>query len=223
MIQRKIKIDFENESIYINYKNSSCISFDSEIDIVKSIFFEIELINNNTLKNKIIGNGELLYINLTMQINHSLSLHDELFHHSVELLNLGEAIFKEDGEIKDFDYWNCFNFSNELDLIDEDSFNNNILHINRIEIDEQYQNNNVGSLFLKQLHYDFYEQFLFISTKPFPLEFEGKMNTDEEEENHKEKFDYKKGKVINFYEKNGFYKISDSEFYYAPLKWNINK
>lgn len=221
MSQEKIKIDFEEKSIYVNYSNSSYINFDSEIDIVKSIFFDIELIDDYTKERKKIGKGELLYIDLAMQINHNLLLSEQLENHSPELLNLGEAIFKEDGEIKDSDYWNCFHFSNELDLIDEDCFNNNILHINRIEIDEKYQNNNIGSLFLRKLHYDFYGQFLFISAKPYPLDFEGKMNTDEEEEN-KEMYEYKMGKLISFYVKNGFSKISDSEFYYAPCNWKLN-
>ena len=63
---------------------------------------------------------------------------------------------------------------------------------------------------------------MFITTKPYPLEFEGKMSTDEQIKNNKEKYEHKKEKVINFYVKNGFYKISDSEFYYAPCNWKLN-
>lgn len=222
MSQEKIKIDFEENSLYINYSNSSYIDFDSEMDIIKNIFFDIELVNDFTQERKTIGTGELLHIDLSMQMNHKLSLYEQLDNHSPELLNLGEAIFKEDEEIIDFDYWNSFNFSKDLNLINEDNFNSNILHIQRIEIDEKYQNNNVGSLFLKHLHCNFYDQFLFITTKPYPLEFEGNMNTDEEIDNNKEMYEYKMGKVISFYLKNGFSKISDSDFYYAPSKWKLN-
>lgn len=220
MSQEKIKIDFEENSLYINYSNLSYIDFDSEMDIVKSIFFDIELVNDFTQERKTIGKGELSYIDLAMQMNHNLLLSEQLENHSSELLNLGEAIFKEDGEILDSDYWNSFNFSKDLDLINEDNINSNILHIERIEIDEKYQNNNVGSLFIKHLHYNFYDQFLFITTKPYPLEFEDKMNIDKEEDS--EIYEYKKGKVISFYVKNGFSKISDSEFYYAPCNWKLN-
>jgi GNAT superfamily N-acetyltransferase len=92
-------------------------------------------------------------------------------------------------------------------------FKNRVGFLDTIRIDEEYQGQNIGSLVLNDLKYRYGDNLEFIGVKPYPLEFQDLS----EKEFIKKDFDLKKRKVVNFYKKNGYKKVVNSDFYVLIL------
>jgi hypothetical protein len=130
-----------------------------------------------------------------------------------QILNFFESIGT--AELFDSDYY-------DIDFFEpffQKKFNNRRLiksrvgYLDTIEINEDYQGLNIGSLVLTDLKYRYGYSLDFIGVKPYPLEFQDLS----EKEFIKKDFDLKKKKVVNFYKKNGYKKIVKSDFYVLIL------
>jgi hypothetical protein len=208
--------------ISINYSFSSNI-FDSdyidENSYTKDIFFDIFLndeFGENLLK---IGSGHLQLIDLEEHNEQYMCEKTPVYFCEIadscsEFLELFEALFLKkyviDGDSADYSY-----FKNSISkILKRNYFSLNFINLSRLEINEDYQNKKIGSLVVKQLKKEFCYFGDFISTKPYPLEFEGKFGKEDFSE---EEYDLKQKKVNSFYTKNGFKKVDKSNIYICPI------
>lgn len=210
------------EFISINYSFSSNFIGSDYIDensYTKDVFFNIFLndeFGENLLK---IGSGHLQLIDLE-EHNELYMLEEtpvdfwEIADSSNEFLELFESLFSEDcvgnGGSVDFS-----DFTNSVGRILKRSyFNSSFINLSRLEINEDYQNKKIGSLVIKQLKKEFSYFGDFISTKPYPLEFEGKFGKEDFSE---EEYNLKQKKVNRFYIKNGFKRVDKSNIFICPI------
>lgn len=208
--------------ISINYTFSSEVINPDDTDensFTKNIFFDI-LLNDEFGKNlSKIGSGHLQLIDL--------DYHNELYmceetnvyfceiaDSSAEFLELFEALFLNDCVVNGGGAdWSFFRKSVGR-ILKRNYFSLNFINLSRLEINEDYQNKKIGSSVIKQLKKDFSYFGDFISTKPFPLEFEGRFGKEDSSE---EEYDLKQKKVNRFYSNNGFKKVDKSNIYICAV------
>jgi hypothetical protein len=208
--------------ISINYTFSSNIidpDYTDENSFTKDIFFDILLNDEFGQTLSKIGSGHLQLIDLErhneLYMSEETSVYFcEIADSSHEFLELFKALFLEEtvanGGSADFS-----DFTKSVSRILKRSyFNSSFINLSRLEIIEDYQNKKIGSSVVKQLKKEFSYFGDFISTKPYPLQFEGKFD---EEDFSEEEYDLKQKKVNSFYIKNGFKKVGKSRIYICPI------
>ena len=208
--------------ISINYTFSSDIidpDYTDENSFTKDIFFDIFLNDEFGKKCLKIGSGHLQLIDLD---NHNqLYMFDEtpidfweIADSSHEFLELFESLFLEDcvGNGGSVD---CSDFTKSVSRILKRSFfNSSFINLSRLDINEDYQNKKIGSLVVNHIKKEFCYFGDFISTKPYPLEFEGKFGKEDFSE---EEYKLKQKKVDSFYKKNGFKRVDKSRIFICPI------
>jgi hypothetical protein len=201
------------ENLRIDYTESSYLGIeDKQIsDFVKYIFFSI-YDDRDTL----IGEGHFIIIDFDDYDNSTnyldFSLYD-LIDYNGQTLNFFEEIALP--KLFDKDYYNIKFFKSFF----RKKFNNYFLHhrigyLDTINIKENYQGKNIGSLVLKNLQDRFAYSLDYIAVKPYPLEFE----IEPKDEFLKAEFDLKKEKIINFYKNNGYEQLAKSDYYILILR-----
>lgn len=210
------------QDISINYTFSSNIidpEYTDENSFTKDIYFNIFLndeFGQDLLK---IGNGHLQLIDL--ESHNELYICEEtsvffceIADSSTEFLELFQALFLNErvfyGDSVD---WSDFRKS-VTRILKINYLSSNFINLSRLEINKEYQNKKIGSSVVKQLKKDFCYFGNFISTKPFPLEFEGEFDKEDYSD---EEFNLKQKKVNNFYKKNGFKKVDKSNIYICRI------
>jgi len=212
-MERDIEIHYGFKSAIVDAENEDESSF------IKRISFDI-FINDEDDENQLkIGTGRLQLIDLE---RHSrLTINEETdvcFWHiadcSHEFFQLFKSLFLSRSVARAYSI-DFFDFKKPISrILKTDFFMLNFINLSRIEIDKEYQNKKIGSSVIKQLKQDFYDFGSFISTKPYPLEFEGKFDDENFSE---EEYNFKQKKVNKFYTKNGFKKVGKSDIYILPI------
>lgn len=208
--------------ISINYNFSSNIidpDYTDENSFTKDIYFDIFLndeFGQNLLK---IGSGHLQLIDLDnhneLYMCEQTSVYFcEIADSSHEFLELFEALFLEEPVVNPV-YADFSDFKKSVGrILKRGYFNLSFINLSRLEINEDYQNKKIGSSVVKQLKKEFSYFGDFISTKPYPLEFEGKFGKEDFSE---KEYNLKQKKVNSFYTKNGFKRVDKSRIFICPI------
>lgn len=208
--------------ISITYTFSSNITdpdYSDENSFTKDIFFDVFL-NDEFGKNSLkIGSGHLQLIDLDNH-NHLYMFEEtpvdfwEIADSSHEFLELFESLFLENC-VANASSVDCTDFTKSVSrILKRDFFNASFINLSRLEINQDYQNKKIGSLVVNHIKNEFSYFGDFISTKPYPLEFEAKFGKEDFSE---KAYKLKQKKVDSFYKKNGFKRVDKSRIFICPI------
>jgi hypothetical protein len=156
-----------------------------------------------------VGEIVVYYCDRVRAINEGESFFAAMDDTGSEAMACYEALIdQESGDLKD----------EVKELIGEDALVlDNILLIERLEIDERFRRREIGAKVFYEVMKTFGSQCAVIACKPFPLQYQGYLNPENEAERKEPGAEQKRRaafqKVIAFWENLGFEKLPSSEFY----------